>query len=127
MNLGSNFNKKKRKGEVQNKTKWKNSFGGKRLSGGKKSRRKKGKEKRTKNRGKIFLLGGGIIELQIEKEKKRRSFLIGSLGNINLGKKGEQKSGKRGKKRQKTHLFRLQTEQNFTGPVKLFSLGGGND
>ena len=125
MNLGSNFNKKKRKGEVQNKTKWKNSFGGKRLSGGKKSRRKKGKEKRTKKRGKIFLLG--IIELQIEKEKKRRSFLIGSLGNINLGNKGEQKSGKRGKKRQKTHLFRLQTEQNFTGPVKLFSMGGGND
>ena len=56
MNLGSNLNKKKRKGEVQNKTKWKNSFGGKRLSGGKKSRRKKGKEKRTKNRGKIFSL-----------------------------------------------------------------------
>ena len=55
MNLGSNFNKKKRKGEVQNKTKWKNSFGGKRLSGGKKSRRKKGKEKRTKNRGKILM------------------------------------------------------------------------
>ena len=127
MNLGSNFNKKKRKGEVQNKTKWKNSFGGKRLAGGKNQEERREKKSGQKIGEKYFCWVGGIIELQIEKEKKRRSFLIGSLENINLGKKGEQKSGKRGKKRQKTHLFRLQTEQNFTGPVKLFSMGGGND
>ena len=80
MNLGSNFNKKKRKEEVQNKTKWKNSFGGKRLSGGKKSRRKKGKEKRTKNRGKIFLLGGGYNRIANRKRKKKEKFFNRKFG-----------------------------------------------
>ena len=51
MNLGSNFNQRKRKGEVKNKTKWKNSFGGKDYQG-EKIKKKKGKIKADKISGK---------------------------------------------------------------------------
>ena len=102
-------------------------MGGNDKLGGKNQEERREKKSGQKIGEKYFCWVEGYNRIANRKRKKRRSFLIGSVENMNLGKKGEQKSGKRGKNDKKTHLFRLQTEQNFTGPVKLFSMGGGND
>ena len=70
MNLGSNFNKKKRKGKVQNKTKWKNSFGGKRLSGGKNQEERREKKSGQKIGENIFV-GWGYNPIANRKRRKK--------------------------------------------------------
>ena len=78
MNLGSNFNKKKRKGEVQNKTKWKNSFGGKRLAGGKNQEERREKKSGQKIGEKYFCWVYNRIANR--KRKKKEKFFNRKFG-----------------------------------------------
>ena len=57
-------------------------------------------------------------EMEREKKKKREKFFLEKdhLGNKLRKKEGKRKADKKsGKKRQKTHFFRLYTPKNFVG------------